>query len=827
MRQVTATNAAAETAPKTSRRWWFEFAVVAILTAVIQFALYGSSFLGRTVLLPVQILKYPLVYHNANYPGGRVPSYIRSDLIQVSEPNRWFMASEYRSGRIPLWNPHMFAGTPSARAPIFSPFELLYVLWPSPKVLPWIQLVSACVGAIGAWLVAARLVGLGPGPSIVVGVVFPLSEFLLLWQGFDLTHSIAIFPWEVLIAVAVLERVTLMRVVGLALVTALEIIAGQVDMAGQVLLITGIVWMCLAVAHFFVHRSIASIIRPAVATAAGWLLGFLLTAPLLLPLAEYLKTGSRVATRSSGHEIRPPVGWKALPLIVFPEAYGADSDDSVFVLLTQGLRFNQLESAAGCYVGAVAFLFALPWAYRDRSRRWLVWCLTALAVLGVSWQLNLPGLVQIWRLPGLRLFSANRLVFLTANCILLLGAIGLEQLLQDQSKRLSWIHAWGCILTIVCISGCLAGLAAWPEELTRILPKGFRGMTSAELQQRFAIHNWYQFGWFLASAVCWILAIVRRELTHRIAKIAGVLMILDPVAHAWGFQPQPALSQYYPRLPVLQFIQKSSPGRTIGMKCLPPRLLESHGLNDIRGYDGVDPHAVIDVYQISTNEKFNPTFYSQTSDFAPLVKRDKDDVGSIQLHPTMNMVGLRYLIFPRMIQNSAFADRGFSIVINPGALPQTWIPTVVTEQSSQADILDSISSWQFAPLKQAFVTNRSSDIPAECFGEVEIAEQNPQKMTLTATMKTAGLVVIGDRYDPNWKATIDGKESQLLRVNYMLRGLVVPEGNHQIELIYRPKAFAVGVRIFQVTTVLLLALAGWSCFNSLRRPADSHPDGMK
>ncbi len=78
-----------------------------------------------------------------------------------------------------------------------------------------------------------------------------------------------------------------------------------------------------------------------------------------------------------------------------------------------------------------------------------------------------------------------------------------------------------------------------------------------------------------------------------------LLMMLEPFLHCWNLHPQPDPKFYYPRLPALEFIQRSSPGRVLGIECLPPKLLESHQLRDIRGYDGVDPLAYVQLLSLS------------------------------------------------------------------------------------------------------------------------------------------------------------------------------------------------------------------------------------
>ncbi len=59
-----------------------------------------------------------------------------------------------------------------------------------------------------------------------------------------------------------------------------------------------------------------------------------------------------------------------------------------------------------------------------------------------------------------------------------------------------------------------------------------------------------------------------------------------------------------------------------------------------------------------------------------------------------------------------------------------------------------------------------------------------------------------------WKAYIDGKESPILRTNYVLRGLSIPSGAHNIRFVFHPESYYLGDTISLISGLLVfLALA--------------------
>jgi uncharacterized membrane protein YfhO len=65
-------------------------------------------------------------------------------------------------------------------------------------------------------------------------------------------------------------------------------------------------------------------------------------------------------------------------------------------------------------------------------------------------------------------------------------------------------------------------------------------------------------------------------------------------------------------------------------------------------------------------------------------------------------------------------------------------------------------------------------------------------------------------YPKGWKTYIDGKEIRHMRVNYILRGMPIPAGNHTIEFKFDPEVVKTGSSIALASSIMLgvLLLAG-------------------
>jgi hypothetical protein len=70
-------------------------------------------------------------------------------------------------------------------------------------------------------------------------------------------------------------------------------------------------------------------------------------------------------------------------------------------------------------------------------------------------------------------------------------------------------------------------------------------------------------------------------------------------------------------------------------------------------------------------------------------------------------------------------------------------------------------------------------------GTVEIKPNYKSKyIELDADVKTPSVLLLSERYDPKWRATVDGKPENILRCNFIERGILLQPGKHNIVMRY-------------------------------------------
>ena len=162
---------------------------------------------------------------------------------------------------------------------------------------------------------------------------------------------------------------------------------------------------------------------------------------------------------------------------------------------------------------------------------------------------------------------------------------------------------------------------------------------------------------------------------------------------------------------------------------------------------------------------------------------------------------------------------------NPDALGNAWFVdslTYVKTADEEMKFLDKFNPATSAVADAQFKGALGDAKPTQPGDTIFETTYAPNKLTYHAHSAQGGLAVFSEIYFPwGWKATVDGKDAKIGRVNYVLRALQLPAGDHTIVFTYDPQEVheTEGVAKTSVYLILLLVLAalGWGIYRSVKK----------
>ncbi|HSJ69239.1 MAG TPA: hypothetical protein VK921_16280, partial [Anditalea sp.] len=128
----------------------------------------------------------------------------------------------------------------------------------------------------------------------------------------------------------------------------------------------------------------------------------------------------------------------------------------------------------------------------------------------------------------------------------------------------------------------------------------------------------------------------------------------------------------------------------------------------------------------------------------------------------------------------------------------------VDTNDEEISSLSGINTRQQATVNQSFGNITTGN------GEISLISYAPNQLRYQVNTVSAGLAVLSEIYYPDgWKARINGEELEIIRTNYLLRGISLPVGNYELEVTFEPEVYsmiALPTVIFQYIIVLLLCI---------------------
>lgn len=194
--------------------------------------------------------------------------------------------------------------------------------------------------------------------------------------------------------------------------------------------------------------------------------------------------------------------------------------------------------------------------------------------------------------------------------------------------------------------------------------------------------------------------------------------------------------------------------------------------------------------------------------------------------PVLDMLNVKYITI-----NQQLPFEGYTEVFNEGnqyvyrnddVLPKAFFVDSVTTVSDPSEVVEIMrQSAGFDPGSHAIVeTEEPITIEPDTAAGVSVRSYNAKQISLHTKSATDGFLVVSEVYYPaGWKAEIDGEPLEIYKTNYVLRGMKIPAGDHEITMTFEPTSNIWGIRIARFGHLLLLGFGIFAVYVNVKRPS--------
>lgn len=786
-------------------------------------------------------------------------------VIQQGDTLKWkAMAKEQtdfhdKTGEYTFWTSSMFSGMPSYQvtnppsksvfAKIYNVFNLNYLGYGGNIGVVFLYLIG--------FYVALLAMGLSPWLSLLGAMAFGLGSYnIIIIEAGHITKAYAMSMMAPIIGGMLLilqKKKYLWGGILFAIALGIQIACNHIQITYYTMLvglILGLVYLVYAIKD----KEFKSLVLGVGVMLIG--IGFAIgaNARLLFINQEYVKYtmrgGSEISVTpedlykdgeaksiaaSNGLDIDYAYSWsygkgETYTLLV-PGAYGGGSGETVGTDSEFYRNFHQKQAplywgdqpftSGPVYFGAIIiFLFVLGLFVVKGPERWWILLATILAIL-MSWGKNfmdfngflfyhLP-LYNKFRTPSMSLVMAN--VTMVVMAVLALKAIFDKDNPLDKKKLNLGLYistgiTAGFILLMMVLSGSFSFSGASDAQMAAQYGNQWDIIKDVLVKDRKALFmsdSWRSLVLILISAVFLWLYINRKiKQSGIIIGLLACLVLFD----LWGVDRRYLNDSNF----IAEKRLKLKPSET-------DQILDQYAaqFND-------EDYRVFDLSVNTFNDSYPSAFHHQIGGYHAAKLRRYQDLIDFYLSrhintDVLNMLNARYVVVP--------GQNGQPLVQrNPEALGNAWfVDAYQLVEDPNAEIL---ALNDFNPADTAIIDKRFAEmvqgknLERDSNSVIVMEHQKPYNpdyvVYRTKTSKDQLAVFSEVYYAPDWRAYIDGKPADYFRVNYILRAMVVPAGEHKIEFKNEAPLFHKLDKISVIISILFVLVVAGSLVLYYRKP---------
>jgi hypothetical protein len=789
------------------------------------------------LILAVFILFHPFILQNKVFSRG-------DDTASSLACKRFIDNHKDELGRVPYWCPYVFCGFPAYSAGGYMGYHHA----PNYNVTKWINPMFYVT------TVANTLFFNKPNVSWLIALLFLAGVFTyLLLRGFGISGWIAgilalIMAWNpyfislvtashggklrtliflpliLLFTHRVMERRRLIDVALLGMAVGWLISIGahaQVVYYGAIIVVLYFLYRTVVEWNDGLVKVAANAGSLSMAGVIGVMIGSLWTVPLYSYIPYSIRgMGPAFAEAGAGGlTLEYATSWSFHPLEL-----GTFAVPSLFGLQSPYYWGWMPFTSSSFYIGIVPLVFAVMALIYARNRTVWFCLILSIIVFLMSLGRHLMPLYELLFtiLPGFNKFRTPSLILLVMQvAMIVMAAYGIQALLtgkmggasrqSDLAKRfliLAGVFGGLFVLVLALKSVLFSGLSSFmfikAGDATRY---NVQTLQQLQLLRYNMFHRDLLIALALTGVVFLLISLRLRGwlATSGFLVFLAVVVVVDMAIISRRFfdpKPRSTLEEPFVETGDIAFVkQDQSLFRVLPLgEKFQDNVWMAHGIQSVGGYQGAKVRRYQDILDYALYQGQDPQF--------PLN------------HNLVDLVGAKYLVAKGTLPGDRYEavhyDKPTGMVVsrNPNVMPRAFFVDTVWVRNGRRDVLEKLVDPEWDPRKVAIVEQDVGWEPGQGERSVEIDSYGVEEVLLKAAVSRPSLMVLADTHHPgNWHCEVDGQPTPIYFANYLLRAIVVPEGEHTIRFYYRSRAIEAGVTLstigYIVGAVFLVAGMVW------------------
>jgi len=180
----------------------------------------------------------------------------------------------------------------------------------------------------------------------------------------------------------------------------------------------------------------------------------------------------------------------------------------------------------------------------------------------------------------------------------------------------------------------------------------------------------------------------------------------------------------------------------------------------------------------------------------------------------LNMLNAKYVL--------SDTETGKDLFTNEDVLGNVWAVDSISLVDSADKILDNLIKIDInkhaITFNDSYRSNNLNQFNSNDLLEIYFNRNSSNHITYKYNAESPQLLIFSEIYYPKgWNVYLDDKLSEYFDVNYILRGMVVPEGKHKIDFYFEPEIVKLGINVRLISILLTFSFIGYMLYKNNKR----------